>query len=100
MKLDIKLPNSSLSTENVENSADSAITCSNLQPLCEKLIFLCGQCNDGFGSLEACKQHMMQVINSDMKWQFYSVVFYSYGVYFHEKRQAVFFNDVKKLVVL
>ncbi|KAJ9591177.1 hypothetical protein L9F63_002294, partial [Diploptera punctata] len=30
------------------------------QPVSEKLIFLCGQCNDGFASLEACRQHMMQ----------------------------------------
>ena len=31
------------------------------QPVSEKLIYLCGQCNDGFASLEACKQHMVQV---------------------------------------
>jgi hypothetical protein len=75
MKLDTNPPNSSPSTENVENSTDPAVICSNPQPVCEKLIFLCGQCNNGFGSLEACKQHMMQVINSDVeyilqKWHF------------------------------
>lgn len=30
------------------------------QPVSEKLIFLCGQCSNGFASIEACKEHMVQ----------------------------------------
>ncbi|XP_023711955.2 zinc finger protein 358 [Cryptotermes secundus] len=51
MKLDVNP-----STEHV----DPGVASSNPQPVSEKLIFLCGQCNNGFASLEACKQHMMQ----------------------------------------
>lgn len=28
---------------------------------CEQLVFLCGQCTQGFNSLDACKEHMVQV---------------------------------------
>jgi hypothetical protein len=41
---------------------------SNPRPVSEKLVFLCGQCSNGFGSLEACKQHMMQVMHSGMEY--------------------------------
>lgn len=41
--------------------AVSSSSNSSPQPVSEKLVFLCGQCNEGFPSLEACKQHMMQV---------------------------------------
>jgi hypothetical protein len=57
---------------------DPAISSSSSpQPVSEKLVFLCGQCNEGFPSLEACKQHMMQVIhrNSTLLWTSFSPPF-------------------------
>ncbi|XP_067008567.2 gastrula zinc finger protein XlCGF26.1 [Anabrus simplex] len=33
----------------------------NDMPVSERLVFLCGQCSQGFASLEDCKEHMMQV---------------------------------------
>jgi len=49
-------------TEQLDSAIGSSSN-SSPQPVSEKLVFLCGQCNEGFPSLEACKQHMMQVIH-------------------------------------
>ncbi|GFT98155.1 zinc finger protein 782 [Nephila pilipes] len=38
---------------------DNEILNSPTSPLNERHIFLCGQCSDGFASLEECKQHMI-----------------------------------------
>jgi len=46
-------------TEQLDSAVGSSSN-SSPQPVSEKLVFLCGQCNEGFPSLEACKQHMMQ----------------------------------------
>jgi hypothetical protein len=67
MKLDVNP-----STEHVDPIAVS----SNPHPVSEKLVFLCGQCSDGFASLEACKQHMMQVMHSDMELLYRSLSSY------------------------
>jgi hypothetical protein len=49
-------------TEQLDSAVGSGSS-SSTQPVSEKLVFLCGQCNEGFPSLEACKQHMMEVIH-------------------------------------
>lgn len=49
-------------TEQLDSAVGNSSN-SSPQPMSEKLVFLCGQCNEGFPSLESCKQHMMQVIH-------------------------------------
>ncbi|GIY41016.1 hypothetical protein CDAR_168671 [Caerostris darwini] len=55
-----ELPNESITVVNSDKLEEENDTSSSPDsPLNERHIFLCGQCSDGFASLEECKQHMI-----------------------------------------
>ena len=60
-------------TKSPDSETDDSEPSSKGSPILERHIFLCGQCSDGFMTLDECKQHMVDVRNSFGFIQFHCI---------------------------